>query len=1232
MTYKPLTSLLFAFSLPIAGSAFAEPVDWNHYLENPELFAENQQPTHVPLFRFNDLESARTQPAENSPWLHSLNGNWSFKLYETPEQVPAEFMADEFDPEWDSIQVPAVWQTEGFGHPMYRNIPMEFAPYDPPFVPDDLNPTAVYRTEFTVPLTWINQSIHLHFDGVKSAALVYLNGVYVGYDQGGMTPAEYDITSGLKSGTNVLTVAVPRWSDGSYLEDQDMWRFSGIYRAVYLEAIPNISISDCFVTADYEPETGAGSLNAETSVRSIETGSSHELVTILYDWEGHEIMRRENPVSMPGGVVSVSMALDMVQPWSAEKPTLYTLVLALRSENGEIIEAIRQRVGFRRFEVLEGQMLVNGVAIDLKGTNRHEHDPLTGRTMTRERMIEDALLMKRFNLNAVRTSHYPNDPLWYDICDSLGLYVVDEVNVETHYSEHWFPNERLDFKNQSVERFVRMLERDKNHPSILLWSTGNEAGLGPAHFEMADYAREHDPDLLLYHQSNRPHHGVAPYVDVIGPRYLEPASLMRYAETDPRPLIMGEYAHAMGNSLGHLDELWDVIRAYPGLQGGFIWDWVDQGLIDTLRTTPDESSLDLMSSVMGRPEIVDGFSGDALNLTGLDDWVEVYTPAVFDTLSELTLSARIQRQPFHNPNPNPIITRGKQFGITQITPDSVEFYLDMWPPVNVRAGLPPKNEKEWIEVMGTWDGETARLFINDHEAESAQAQGKLTRSVIPVNIGRNAATQTDGHLGWLAQLAVDEVRILSRSYVPDELHDMNGLSDDALLWLDFDEYSTGETYFSYGISPFCVNGLVFPDREVQPELWQAKATYAPVRFEALDLQHSLIRITNEHNFTDLNERRLVWNVSRDGLVQQSGELELQLVPRSSTDVTIPFKQPADDTALWLLDISVQLPEATTWADEDHEVAFAQFVLQEPVDTISSVSGTHSPLAVEETSERFTVRSDNLSCSVDFETGTLASLIIDGNECLAAPVGVSMWRSPYMNERVNWGEVEAADWYKLGLDQMSERADNVEIISASETEVVIRSSTRTFSPGWSAGYLNNYTWTIHSDGTIIIDYNGTPFGKWLVRWLPRFGIDVPLRSDFDQVEWVGRGPFETYPDRKAGARIGWYKADVDELRTPYLHPQGQGNRTDVRELTVHSKHGTTLQFDPQGTINMTVSRLANEDRAVYPFQFQESGMTTLQLDIGMTGVGGTPIPAQPQYRAYPGTKQFHLAIRATGVDN
>ncbi len=1225
--FSVLMLLILVPPLFIGCSLAAGPrFNWNRYIENPGLFAENQEPTHVPLVPFDDENSARTKAREQSEWFFNLNGKWQFSLYQNPERVPDDYYVVNFETAWDSIRVPGVWQTQSFGHAMYRNVPMEFAPYDPPLVPDSLNPTGIYRRTFELPEGWSEREIFLHFEGVKSASFVYLNGQYVGYDEGGMTPAEYDITPHLRDGENTLTVAVVRWSDGSYLEDQDMWRFSGIYRDVYLFATPTRHIRDYYVRAVLDSTLQRGSLEIDAQIVAFDDSAGNgTLKASLYDETGMAVASMESPYDFAEGTrdsVTLRTIVDRPKAWSAEKPNLYTLILVLKDSDGTVFEAIRQSVGFKRLEIRDGQMFVNGVAIDIKGVNRHEHDPVHGRTVPRETMLRDAKLMKQFNINAVRTSHYPNDPEWYGICDTLGIYLQDEVNAETHWAEAWFAD-IPEYHDAFVERFVRMLERDKNVPSIIIWSTGNEAGLGPPHYSMAEYMRRRDPTRFLYHQGNRPYHGAAPYVDINGPRYQSPSELIRFGERDPRPLVMGEYAHAMGNSLGHLDELWEIIRRYDNLQGGYIWDWVDQGLIDTLMTTPDASPLQLQAALMGRPEIVPGHEGKALSLSGLDDWVEVYNDPAFDDLEALTLDAWVYPKRWYGENP--ILTKGsRQFGLIQLTPDSLEFYVDLGKVRRSHAAVPADWYGGWHHVAGVWDGKKARLFIDGKLAAIVPATGRLRRTMVPVNIGRDAERNTDGHLGWLAHISVDQVRIHREAFDIGELIKLDRPNESTLLWLDFEEYDRGDPYFSYGVSPFCINGMVFPDRSVQPELWQAKATYAPVRVHPLDLSQGLIRVVNEYNFTDLEELETVWRVTRGGETVQEGVLPLALPPRSSSTVMIPFTAPAPDASgWWLLDLSFRLREPAAWADAGHEVAFAQFLLHDgPSDKPRRASQLPQ---IRDEEDLIIIDGEGFRYAFDRTTGTLASMVVAGRELLESGPLPSLWRAPYMNERMEWGEAEAEEWFRLGLDLMRHEVDSVWVETDAAAGTVVYVLSRTTADGYEVGYSNSIAYTVSSDGTIVLDYEGHPFGDFLVRWLPRFGFDMDLVAEMDSVEWFGRGPWETYPDRKSGARIGKYAGSVDKLQVPYLHPQHQGNRTDVRWLSFTDGDGVGLKIQSDETINFSVTPFKQIERAVYPFQLRESGVIRLHLDSGITGVGGTPVPARPMYRVYPEVQHLQFTL-------
>ncbi|MCB0277727.1 MAG: hypothetical protein KDI06_23125, partial [Calditrichaeota bacterium] len=604
--------------------------DLNRYIENPEMFAENQEPPHVPLLPYGDVAAALANKWDGNPNFISLNKAWKFNWSVNPYEAPADFYQANFDPSgWDDIEVPSNWQMKGYGWNIYRNQPQEFEPYDPPHVPDDINPVGSYRTSFSVPANWDGKQIFLHFDGIQGAAFVWVNGQYVGYDEGSKTASEYDVTKVVKTGENSIAVKVLRWSDGSYLECQDMWRFSGISRRVYLFATPKTHIRDFFVRTDLDDKYRDATLGTQVWLRNFGSQSSgKQTVTLkLHDQNGTVVASAKAAKAVAAGqetLMEFSQKIDNPRKWSAEKPNLYKMTLELSDASGKTTEVLYQQVGFREIEVKNAVVHLNGVPVEFRGVNRHEHHPLYGHTMPEEMVRKDFEVMKQFNVNAVRLCHYPNDPLFYELADQYGIYVQDEVNTETHYAEghrgygmNWFP-EQPAWRDAFFERFQRMVHRDKNHPSVVMWSTGNETGTGPVMFEQAAFARKFDGTRLIMHQSNRVN-GFVEYVDIAGPRYPSPERLRRFATTEfaDYPVVMGEYMHAMGNSVGNFDEFWEIIRAYPNLQGGFIWDWVDQGLVHKLVLTPDGSGNEIHGAVMNHPAIVDGKFGKAIQLSGL---------------------------------------------------------------------------------------------------------------------------------------------------------------------------------------------------------------------------------------------------------------------------------------------------------------------------------------------------------------------------------------------------------------------------------------------------------------------------------------------------------------------------------------------------------------------------------------------------------------------------------------
>jgi len=556
--------------------------DW----ENPAMFGRNKEPAHCTYIPYADAKTALTNDPARSPFYLSLNGTWKFKWVRKPADRPINFYREDYDVnQWSDIIVPGNWELLGFGVPIYTNTDYPF-PVNPPHIPHDYNPVGSYRRNFTIPESWNSRQVFLHFGGVKSAMYVWVNGEKVGYSQGSKTPAEFNITRYLRKGENTLAVEVYRWSDGAYLEDQDYWKISGIERHVFLFSTPQVNIRDFFVLGELDYSYTDGTLRVTVKMKSYQEKvlDNHFIRMELFYADNTPVFKepviKEVKVDrLDEKTIKFEQFIKKPTKWTAETPNLYSLILSLLDDKGKTIEVVGCKTGFRKVEIKEGQLLINGVPILIKGVNRHEHEPETGRVVSEEYMKKDIQLMKRFNINAVRTSHYPNAPRWYELCDQYGLYVIDEANIESH-GMGYRPDRTLgnnpEWKAAHLDRTISMVERDKNHPSIIIWSLGNEAGDGVNFKATYQWIKERDPSRPVQYERAEQ----KPHTDIVCPMYRQIRHLKEYVrKRQSRPLIMCEYAHAMGNSVGNLQDYWDVIEKYEQLQGGFIWDWVDQGLL-----------------------------------------------------------------------------------------------------------------------------------------------------------------------------------------------------------------------------------------------------------------------------------------------------------------------------------------------------------------------------------------------------------------------------------------------------------------------------------------------------------------------------------------------------------------------------------------------------------------------------------------------------------------------------
>lgn len=588
--------IFFLFFLSEAAIAQMMPNDW----ENPLVTSRNKMKAHATSYSFPTESLAKNNNREESPWWRSLDGQWKFRWYPQLDKVPDGFYLSTANTgAWKDIAVPGNWQVQGYGQAIYTNITYPI-PVNPPYVPE-ANEVGLYKRNFNVPREWADMEVILHFAGISSAAYVWVNGQKVGYSQGSRLPAEFDVTPYIKTGTNHLAVQVIRWSDGTYLEDQDHWRLSGIHREVFIQAVPKVHLSDFAVRTRLDENYQNAVLELRPEILNFANADlkGYKISASLFDARGNEVPLRGlkmDATAIVGEVYAqrfhkpfALMKAPVRSPrlWSAEDPYLYTLLFKLTDGGGKLVEAQSTQIGFRSSELKNGELLINGKPVKLIGVNRHDHNQFGGKVVSREDMEQDVKLMKQFNFNAVRCSHYPNDAYWLDLCDQYGLYVMDETNLETHGVGGYFS--QLPAWNHSfMDRVIRMVERDKNHASVISWSLGNESGVGPNHASMTAWLHYADSTRWVHYEGTSGFDSDPAVVsDVISRMYPTAKQLQILVDTSSNkniPVVMCEYAHSMGNSTGNLMEYWEVIRSNKQLIGGYIWDWMDQGLVKKSNT------------------------------------------------------------------------------------------------------------------------------------------------------------------------------------------------------------------------------------------------------------------------------------------------------------------------------------------------------------------------------------------------------------------------------------------------------------------------------------------------------------------------------------------------------------------------------------------------------------------------------------------------------------------------
>ncbi len=1228
--------------------------DW----QNPAIFEKGQTSPHAFHVPYSSKTEALKNDKNSCENYRLLNGQWKFKWVKTPGQVPENFWDPGFDVKnWDEIKVPSNWQMEGYGHPKFRNIALTFES-DPPKIPDYYNPVGCYKRTFNIPSGWKNKEVKLRFEGIKSAAYIWVNGKKVGYNQGGFEPAEFNITPFIQPGENDLSVQVIRFSDGSYLENQDMWRLSGIYRDVKLYAQPKTFIHDFYVMTDLDADYHDATLVVETDIHNNSGNASSTTLEIdVLDEQNQSVLNdgiQSFNIKTAGGSnkkITMSSRVDNPKKWSAEFPNLYTLLVELKDINGETLEAFSHRFGFREVELADNLLKINGVPVKLNGVNSHMHHPEHGQAVPAETLKKDLLIMKQFNINCVRTSHYPPSPEYIEMADELGMYIIDEVGDEAHANIHL--SENPDWTEMYRDRSRKLIFRDRNHPSVVVWSAGNESGSGENIHEVIKTGKKIDPSRPAWmYGGNRFY---IPFEDLTGPRYWIPYQVKNLAEgkvlpaEDQRPSFMDEYLAATGNGLGGMDEYWELIWKYPRLTGGAIWDWISPGINTPRWNLPDLSPKKNDGQIMGRPVFTDGKTGRGLEFSGHDDWVEFYRDSSLNITGN-QLSIGFWVKPYEIPQPNTFISKGSsQFGIRMDSPESLEFYIYSGERISIKAKVDENWYGNWHHVAGIYDGEKLQLFIDDQLVAGGKFTEKINHSPFPLCIGREADTQDQGeYSGRMSKMVMDDVTIFDKAVSISELKTN---TEEAVLALDFENDLKEDDFFAVGLGGRTY-GIIWPDREIQPEIHQIKKSGQPVKTEAIDLEKGLFKIINRHHFKNLNELTASWELTENGKVTQFGKLLLDVPAQEAKEIEIPYEwEPGEnEDSEKILLVSFQLKEDTNWEKAGYEVAWEQFII--PGKTVQNeISEAKGEIRANGNDRELVIKGEQFQYKIDKKTGHFVSLQFNGKEYLEKGPGFNVWRAPLANDTDPWGSYQFRDrnytpglgrsidnqLRTLGLTDMDSRVDNIRVEQKSDAEVSVQINAFSHSSlnpeikmthgQNTSGFERNEVWTFLADGTIQLKQEIIPHGP-MPDMLPKAGLQFELPKSFNQVEWYGRGPFETYPDRKTGAKVGLYQSDADKMYVSYIIPQDYGNRTDVRWLKVHDENGNGLLIKSNELLNFSLHKYATDhlDRAVYTYQLKESKNTILNVDYEVTGVGGTAIRQLQKYRVMPGVKNYQLEIK------
>lgn len=1181
-----------------------------------------------------------------------------------------------------NLQLPCSWTRQGFDFSIYTNVTMPWqSKYDSnvsaPNAPANYNPVGLYRKTFKVTddMKAANGRVYLSFQGVESSYYVYVNGKEVGYSEDSYSPHSFDITDYLTTdgSDNLLAVEVHKFCDGTWMEDQDMYYDGGIFRDVYLYSAPLVHIQDYKVETDLDEnyENATMNLNVTVANASKAAAKGYKVDVRLYDQDGKMFV---NDMTMDldtvpaadgdtDGSVSAAGSKLVLSPelWSAETPNLYTMVLSLYdSKTGTYMGSVSQQLGFREIEFTKSKVdtngnrittdseykpiTINGKQLLLKGTNRHDTDPEYGKYVPHETQEEDIKLMKQYNLNALRTSHYSNDEYLYYLCDKYGIYVMGETNLESHALMNQ-GEKQVNFKNLAMDRTVTAFNRLKNRTAIVMWSTGNENYYSSS----ASYANGMFYDLIWYFKNNdstRPIHSESSDgnngTDMRSNMYPSVDTLYSRAAAN-MPYVLCEYDHAMGNAVGNLKEYWDAIRSSDNMLGGFIWDWVDQSRILSLDNLPQSYVVtEKKDGVVGSASISsvnENPDSGALTSKSANGYALFESDKYNEALSGSGKSFTVEVicKPASDGADKVLIAKGDhQFALKTNSSKQLEFfayYNNNWN--SVTAKKPDNWVGNWHQVVATYDKGAIKIYCDGELIGSGNGNTTIASSSVALGVGCSA----DNGRSFDGEISMG--RVYSRALSLEEIKAQNGTtpaitekSDDVLLWADFagltvDESSKPYDYYAekdahanlysdeikgnfYGYggdsgeSPndnsFCVNGLVSPDRDVQPELYEVKYQYQSVWFTADDsrLLGESIDVYNENNFLNLNDFDVKWTLTEDGKEIGSGKLSAEdtnIAGRESGSIKVPYRASMPEEkkagAEYYLNLSVQLKEDTEWAKAGHEVAYEQFQIPAEVTKVEPTINTN--VTVDDSAEDvIKVSGTDFGFEVEKATGTLKNYVYKGETLLTSGPVPNYWRGILNNDNGNYDgnwknvnkNVTASD-IAVGTNDAGQKTIRVTLASASQ-----------------ANLKQTMVYTVDGSGAVTVDATVDATGTSLGRYI-RIGTVMELPEGYENVEWYGNGPVEAMWDREDFATVGRYSNTVSGMFYPYLDTQDTGTVTGVKWISVTNPSAkSAMAIAATDTVEASALHFTVDDldQAQHPYELTKLDSTILTVNYRSQGTG------------------------------